>query len=81
MLLADLTAAKFWSGGGSAHGKSITAMLIMHLLNRVVIAYMGASSLLGDDVLNAGKNSFVVAQHTSGDDLQEPMTALDPTRR
>ena len=57
--------------GESGSGKSVTAMLIMRLLQTgSYCVHRGQISLLGDDVLNArGKTASSVARRTSGDDL------------
>ncbi|EMF0716441.1 ABC transporter ATP-binding protein [Citrobacter freundii] len=69
--------------GESGSGKSVTAMLAMRLLPEgSYYIHQGRVSLLGEDVLNASEKQM---RKWRGNRVamifQEPMTALNPTRR
>lgn len=56
--------------GESGSGKSVTAMLAMRLLPEGSYhVHHGRVTLLGEDVLNASKNSFVSGAAQGGDDF------------
>ncbi|EFW5504266.1 ABC transporter ATP-binding protein [Shigella sonnei] len=69
--------------GESGSGKSVTAMLIMRLLpTGSYCVHRGQISLLGDDVLNAREKQLRQWRGARVAMIfQEPMTALNPTRR
>lgn len=68
--------------GESGSGKSVTAMLAMRLLPEGSYhVHHGRVTLLGEDVPNASENSFVSGAAPVAMIFQEPMTALNPTRR
>ncbi|EEW7590976.1 ABC transporter ATP-binding protein [Escherichia coli] len=69
--------------GESGSGKSVTAMLIMRLLQTgSYCVHRGQISLLGDDVLNAREKQLRQWRGARVAMIfQEPMTALNPTRR
>ncbi|RZM84865.1 MULTISPECIES: ABC transporter ATP-binding protein [unclassified Escherichia] len=69
--------------GESGSGKSVTAMLIMRLLPEGSYrVHQGRILLLGEDVLNAGEKQLRQWRGTRVAMIfQEPMTALNPTRR
>ncbi|MEH5507597.1 ABC transporter ATP-binding protein [Escherichia coli] len=69
--------------GESGSGKSVTAMLIMRLLpTGSYYVHRGQISLLGEDVLNAREKQLRQWRGARVAMIfQEPMTALNPTRR
>ena len=69
--------------GESGSGKSVTAMLIMRLLpTGSYCVHRGQISLLGEDVLNAREKQLRQWRGARVAMIfQEPMTALNPTRR
>ncbi|MEK8927886.1 ABC transporter ATP-binding protein [Escherichia coli] len=69
--------------GESGSGKSVTAMLIMRLLpTGSYCVHRGHISLLGEDALNAREKQLRQWRGTRVAMIfQEPMTALNPTRR
>ncbi|EOK6584846.1 ABC transporter ATP-binding protein [Escherichia coli] len=69
--------------GESGSGKSVTAMLIMRLLQTgSYCVHRGQISLLGDDVLNAREKQLRQWRGARVAMIfQEPMTALNPTLR
>ena len=69
--------------GESGSGKSVTAMLTMRLLpERSYRIHQGRVSLLGEDVLNASEKQMRQWRGARVAMIfQEPMTALNPTRR
>ena len=69
--------------GESGSGKSVTAMLAMRLLPEGSYhVHHGQVTLLGEDVLNASEKQLRQWRGTKVAMIfQEPMTALNPTRR
>lgn len=69
--------------GESGSGKSVTAMLIMRLLpTGSYCVHRGHISLLGEDALNAREKQLRQWRGARVAMIfQEPMTALNPTRR
>ena len=69
--------------GESGSGKSVTAMLTMRLLPEGSYRiHQGRVSLLGEDVLNASEKQMRQWRGARVAMIfQEPMTALNPTRR
>ena len=68
--------------GESGSGKSVTAMAVMRLLVPGSYRVAGAATLLGQDVLAASEAAMLALRGSQVAMIfQEPMTALNPTRR
>ena len=68
--------------GESGSGKSVTAMAVMRLLVPGSYRVTGAATLLGQDVLAASEPAMLALRGSQVAMIfQEPMTALNPTRR
>jgi len=68
--------------GESGSGKSVTAMMVMRLLVEGSYRVRGSVTLLGRDVLRAPEAAMLELRGSQVAMIfQEPMTALNPTRR
>jgi len=68
--------------GESGSGKSVTAMAVMRLLVPGSYRVTGSATLLGQDVLAATEPAMLALRGSQVAMIfQEPMTALNPTRR